>query len=518
HYRRVRDEIKAFVETLPEGLEERPGKDASRWGKPAAALLGAMQAQLDFGVAAIGGKDSMSGSFDALDVPPTLVSFALAVADASALCSPEFKAAGSRVALLAADLRADRLPEADALNALLAQMHDLIASKRVRAVYVPGRGGVAEAVFKMGLGNGLGFRFDESLTQEALFAPRLGAFVVELAQGETIGTTLGETQEQRRIVWRWEAIDLTALEAAYENTLEAVFPTRTNTERDLPELPVFHASERIKPRVSGTAKPRFVIPVFPGTNCEYESARAVERAGGVADVFVLQTASSDAIAQSLRAFAAKLDHAQGLFLPGGFSNGDEPDGSGKFITAFLRNPLAADALMRLIDKRDGLVLGVCNGFQALIKLGLVPYGRIVEPSAAMPTLTFNEIGRHQSHLVRTRVTSDRSPWLLLAGAGNVYSMPVSHGEGRFLCEPELLKSLAESGQIAAQYVDESGNPTMDVRFNPNGSLAAVEAITSPDGRILGKMGHTERSGNYLYKNTNGVKFQPLFEGGVDYFK
>ncbi|MDD4312592.1 MAG: phosphoribosylformylglycinamidine synthase, partial [Eubacteriales bacterium] len=306
----------------------KPGKDASRWGKPAAALLGAMQAQLDFGVAAIGGKDSMSGSFDALDVPPTLVSFALAVGDASALCSPEFKAVGSRVALLSASVRADGLPEADSLNALLSQIRDLIASKRARAVYAPGRGGVAEAVFKMCLGNGLGFRFDESLTQETLFAPRLGAFVVELAQGETIGKTLGETQEPRRIVWREEEIDLTELETAYENTLEDVFPTRTNTERDLPELPVFHASERIKPCVSGIAKPRFVIPVFPGTNCEYESARAVERAGGVADVFVLQTASSDAIAQSLHAFAAKLDQAQGLFLPGGFSNGDEPDGSG----------------------------------------------------------------------------------------------------------------------------------------------------------------------------------------------
>ena len=495
----------------------KPGRDASRWGKPAAALLGAMQAQLDFNVAAIGGKDSMSGSFESLDVPPTLVSFALAVADASTLCSPEFKAAGSRVALLSANLRADGLPEADSMNALLTQIHNLIASGRARAVYAPGRGGIAEAVFKMCLGNGLGFCFDETLTLSELFAPRLGVFVVELAQSETLGTTLGETRVESSLLWRGETIVLARLENAYENTLEEIFSTRTNVEITLPEIPVFHASERIAPRAHNIAKPRFVIPVFPGTNCEYESARAVECAGACADVLVLQTASSAAITQSLRAFAQKLDQAQGLFLPGGFSNGDEPDGSGKFITAFLRNPIAADALMRLIDARDGLVLGVCNGFQALIKLGLVPYGRIVEPSAAMPTLTFNEIGRHQSRLVRTRVTSDRSPWLLLAGARNIYTMPVSHGEGRFLCEAELLRDLAQSGQIAAQYVDESGCPTMEVRFNPNGSLAAVEAITSPDGRILGKMGHSERIGAGLYQNVPGDFDMRLFESAVKYF-
>ena len=495
----------------------KPGKEPSRWGKPAAALLGAMQAQLDLGVAAIGGKDSMSGSFDKLDVPPTLVSFALAVGDASALCSPEFKRAGSRVALLSSKMREDGRPDAVSLNTLLEQIHSLIADKRALAVYAPGAGGVAEAVFKMCLGNGLGFCFDDSLAQEALFASRLGAFVVELAQGETIGQTLGETQEERQIVWREEKIDLTELESAYEATLEDVFPTQTKTEQISIGIPVLHATGRIKPRAISGTKPVFVIPVFPGTNCEYESARAVERAGGVADVFVLQTSSAQAIGESLRAFSQKLDRAQGLFLPGGFSNGDEPDGSGKFITAFLRNPLAADALMRLIDARDGLVLGVCNGFQALIKLGLVPYGRIVEPSAELPTLTFNAIGRHQSRLVRTRVTSDCSPWLMLAGAGNVYSMPVSHGEGRFLCEPELLQSLAQSGQVAAQYVDESGNPTMDIRFNPNGSLAAVEAVTSPDGRILGKMGHSERIGAGLYQNVPGDYDMRLFDSAVLYF-
>ena len=495
----------------------KPNKESTRWGKPVAALLGALQAQLDLGVAAIGGKDSMSGSFDALDVPPTLVSFALAVGSADTVVSPEFKRAHSRVVLLTPEYGADGLPLADSLNVLFEQIHSLIVSKRARAVYAPGAGGIAEAVFKMCLGNGFGFCFDDAISQEELFAPRLGAFVVELSEGDAIGTPLGETLDQGVIIWRGEEIGLEKLQTDYEETLEDVFPTRTKNADVSVEIPVVSATERIKPRVSTFGKPRVLIPVFPGTNCEYESARAVERAGAIADVFVLQTASAAAIQESLRAFASKLDQAQALFLPGGFSNGDEPDGSGKFITAFLRNTIASDALMRLIDARDGLILGVCNGFQALIKLGLVPYGRIIEPTPDMPTLTFNEIGRHQSRLVRARITSDRSPWLMLAGAGNVYSMPVSHGEGRFLCPPDVLTSLAQSGQIAAQYVDESGNPTMDVRFNPNGSLAAIEAITSPDGRILGKMGHSERIGTGLYQNVPGEFDMRLFDSAVLYF-
>ena len=495
----------------------KPGLDPARWGKPTAALLGALQAQLDYGVAAIGGKDSMSGSFESLDVPPTLVSFALGVGRTETVLSPEFKRAGSRVMLLSPKMRADGLPEAESMQALLAQVHALIAGKRVRAAYALGRGGVAEAVFKMCLGNGFGFRFDSSFTQEELFAPRLGAFVVELSGGDAVGTPLGETIGTSVIIWRGEEIDLSQLEESYEQTLEDVFPTRTKQAKIAQEIPLFHESRRIKPRAGVLGKPRVLIPVFPGTNCEYESARAVERAGAIADVLVLQTASADAIGQSLRAFEQRLNRSQALLLPGGFSNGDEPDGSGKFITAFLRNPIAGDALMRLIDARDGLVLGICNGFQALIKLGLVPYGKIMEPSADLPTLTFNQIGRHQSRIVRTRVTSDRSPWLMLAGAGNVYSMPVSHGEGRFLCGDALLDDLAQRGQIAAQYVDEGGNPSMDVGCNPNGSRAAVEAITSPDGRILGKMGHSERIGTGLYQNVPGDYDMRLFESAVLYF-
>ena len=496
----------------------KPGTDASRWGKPAAALLGALQAQLDLGVAAIGGKDSMSGSFESLDVPPTLVSFAVAIGGAGTVCSPEFKRAGSAVALLRPDCRADGLPEAGSMTRLLRQIYALIESGQALSAYTPGSGGVADAVFRMCLGNGLGFRFDDAADLDALFAPHLGAFVLELAQGVDLGKPLGKTTAERALLWRGERADMDALEAAYERPLADVFPT----QKAVPsggqiDVPVIHAAQRAKPRKASFAKPRILIPVFPGTNCEYESARAVERAGAAADVLVLQTQSAAAIEASLRAFAARLDRAQALFLPGGFSNGDEPDGSGKFITAFLKNPLAAAALTRLLDERDGLALGVCNGFQALVKLGLLPYGRIEEPTPQSPTLTFNAIGRHQSRLVRARVTSDRSPWLTLAGAGEIYTMPVSHGEGRFLCPPDVFADLAESGQIAAQYVDESGKPTMDVRFNPSGSYAAVEAITSPDGRILGKMGHSERIGNGLYRNVSGSFDMRLFESAVLYF-
>ena len=495
----------------------KPGKDASRWGKPAAALLGALQAQLDFGVAAIGGKDSMSGSFEQIDVPPSLICFALAIADAGNICSPEFQQAGSRVALLTPAYRADGLPDAGSLHALFEQLHSLISQKSARAVYALGRGGIAEAAFKMCLGNGLGIRYHDALTQAELFAPRLGAFLVELRAGETCGVTIGETIATGKIHWRDEEISLDELEARYEEPLEEIFPTRTKPEGLALDVPIIHASNRALPKTKSSAKPRVLIPVFPGTNCEYESARAVEKAGAVADVLVLQTSCAAAIGESLRAFTSRLDAAQALFLPGGFSNGDEPDGSGKFITAFLRNPMAADALMQLIDHRDGLVLGICNGFQALIKLGLVPFGRIVEPAPELPTLTFNEIGRHQSRIVRTRVCSDASPWLMLADAGNIYSVPISHGEGRFVCPQELLRQLAASGQIAAQYVDDEGLPSMDVRFNPNGSFAALEALTSPDGRILGKMGHSERIGSGLYQNVPGNYDMRLFESMALYF-
>ncbi|MCE5188317.1 MAG: phosphoribosylformylglycinamidine synthase [Eubacteriales bacterium] len=495
----------------------KPGNNPARWGKPVGALLGALEAQLGLGVAAIGGKDSMSGSFENRDVPPTLVSFAVGIGTADTVVSPEFKHAGSKTVLLLPEYRADGLPELNSLKRLFTQVHALIASKQALAVYAIGAGGLAEAVFKMCLGNGFGFRFDGAWEQGELFWPRYGAFVLELAEDCGVGLPLGEPTAERALLWRGERIAMDELEAAYESTLEDVFPTRAEVPgRDL-AMPLFYATERKRPRAGAIAKPRVLIPVFPGTNCEYESARAVERAGAVADVLVLRTGSPEAVDASLRAFAARLDGSQALFLPGGFSNGDEPDGSGKYIAAFLRNSRAADAMARLFTERDGLALGICNGFQALVKLGLLPYGTITRPAPDSPTLTFNRIGRHQSRLVRTKIVSDRSPWLLLAGTGEIYTVPVSHGEGRFLCPPDALAKLGESGQIAAQYVDGQGRPTMEIQFNPSGSDAAVEAITSPDGRILGKMGHSERIGTGLYQNVPGRFDLRLFESLVCYY-
>lgn len=495
----------------------KPGTDPARWGKPVAALLGALEAQLGLGVCAIGGKDSMSGSFESLDVPPTLVSFAVGIGTTDTVVSPEFKRAGSKVALLLPDYRADGLPELRSLKRLFAEVSALIESKKVLAVYAAGAGGIAEAVFKMCLGNGLGFRFDDAWEMGELFWPRAGAFVAELEEDCEAGLPLGSTTAERALVWRTERVFMDELEAAYDGALEDVFPTCAEGSTKEIEIPLYRETERKQPRGGQIAKPRVLIPVFPGTNCEYESARAVERAGAIADVLVLRTVSPNATGDSLREFAARLDRSQALFLPGGFSNGDEPDGSGKYITAFLRNPLVLDALMRLIDRRDGLVLGVCNGFQALLKLGLLPYGRMTEPSPAAPTLAPNSIGRHQSRLVQTRVVSDRSPWLMLAGTGEIYTVPVSHGEGRFLCGPDVFLALAQSGQIAAQYVDAQGRASADIRYNPSGSFAAVEAVTSPDGRILGKMGHSERIGNGLYRNVPGRFDMRLFESLVRYF-
>ena len=495
----------------------KPGLNPARWGKPVGALLGALEAQLGLGVSSIGGKDSMSGSFENLDVPPTLVSFAVGIGTTKTVVSPEFKRAGSKTVLLLPEYRTDGLPEAESLKCLFTQVHELIVSKKALAVYAAGAGGIAEAVFKMCLGNGLGFRYDNAWERGELFQARCGAFVMELAEGCSVGLPLGVTTAERALLWRNERVPMGPLETAYENVLEDVFPTRAEVPATNLEISPFHAVERTLPRVGSIAKPRVLIPVFPGTNCEYESARAVERAGALADVLVIRTNSPEATKESLMAFAVRLDRSQALFLPGGFSNGDEPDGSGKYITAFLRNPLAADALARLLDQRDGLALGICNGFQALVKLGLLPNGAITEPSPDSPTLTFNRIGRHQSGLVRTRVVSDRSPWLMLAGIGEIYTVPVSHGEGRFLCTADVFSRLAQNGQIAAQYVDELGQPTMDIRCNPNGSYAAVEAITSPDGRVLGKMGHSERIGTGLYQNVPGRFDLRLFDSLVRYY-
>lgn len=499
---------------------ERLGTDPKRWGKPLASLLGALDAQVELGAAAIGGKDSMSGSFESLDVPPTLVSFAIAAGDTARVISPEFKLPGSKVVLLSPARRDALLPNAASQALLFEQVERLIATGKVLSAWTPSLGGVAEGLVKMCLGNRVGFAAAEGVTKEQLFAQSYGSFILELAEPLDIGEVLGETTGRYTFEACGESVSLDAVQSAYEQTLEPVLPYYTVQESEpAPEVEAvdFTAVVRAAPKV-GVAKPRVLIPVFPGTNCEDDSARAMERAGAQPEIFVINNLTPAHVAESVKAMCEKIAQSQMIFLPGGFSGGDEPEGSAKFITAFFRNPAVTEAVHTLLNRRDGLMLGICNGFQALIKLGLLPFGAITETDAACPTLTFNAIGRHQSMLVRTRVASNLSPWLQYTRPGDVHTVAVSHGEGRFVASEDVLAGLIKNGQIATQYVDMLGNPTMDVRANPNGSVLAVEGITSPDGRIFGKMGHSERSGAYLYKNIEGNKQQPIFKGGVDYFK
>ena len=496
---------------------ERLGKDPARWGKPLAALLGAFRAQKAFGVGAIGGKDSMSGSFENLDVPPTLVSFAVTTAKTGQIVSPECKAAGHRIVRLAPTLGADGLPEAPSLLANFDYVTQLLRSGKAVACYTPGMGGVAEAVFKMCIGNGFGFRFAEDLSAEALFGWDYGAFLLEVTEELPGLPVIGTVTDDGLFRRGEETLSLAELLERYEGRLEEVYPCNIPSP-DMP-LDAFScpADRRAAPAVR-CAKPRVLIPAFPGTNCEYDSARAVRDAGAEPEILVINNLSAEGVARSVDRVAAAIRNAQMVFLPGGFSGGDEPDGSAKFITAFFRAPAVREAVTELLDRRDGLICGICNGFQALIKLGLVPYGRIIDTDASCPTLTFNRIGRHQSRIVRTRIASNRSPWLSLTEVGEIYSVPISHGEGRFLAEEALVRELAAKGQIATQYVDLDGRVSADVHFNPNGSLFGVEGITSPDGRVFGKMGHAERIGDGLYRNVPGRYDLRMFEAAVRYFK
>ncbi len=496
---------------------ERLGAKAERWGKPLAALLGALQAQLDLGVGSIGGKDSMSGSFENLDVPPTLVSFAVAIGNTDNVISPEFKLPGSKVVLLQPEYDDALLPNADSLKAVFAKAEELIAAGKVLSASTPGYGGIAEQIFKSGLGNRLGFRLADGIDPDALLRPAYGSLILELAEeADAVGTLLGETSGKYQLE-AGEVIDMAELQEAWEAKLEPVMPYRICKGGE--ELPVIrHTVEKQAAPKIGIARPHALIPVFPGTNCEYDTARALERAGAEAEIFVVNNLTPAAVAESCAALCRSIEKSQIVMLPGGFSGGDEPDGSAKFITAFLRAPAVKDAIHDLLKHRDGLMLGICNGFQALVKLGLVPFGEIRDMDENCPTLTFNTIGRHQSMLVRTRIASNLSPWFSRMKTDEIYTVAISHGEGRFVAPQAVLEQLAANGQIATQYVDLNGAPTMDTRFNPNGSLWAIEGITSPDGRVLGKMGHTERSADNLYKNVPGNKYQPLFEGGVDYFK
>ena len=493
---------------------ERLRTEPERWGKPLAALLGALDAQLGLGLAAIGGKDSMSGSFEQLDVPPTLVSFAIAAGDTRRVISPELKSAGNRLALLGADPY-----DAAAMCEIYEHIEALVEQGKLRSAWSVGHSGIAEGIFKMAVGNGLGVELDDAFDADRLFGWSYGSFILELAPDCADGETIGVVTEKYALTTKGESADLSLVQEAWEAKLEPVLPYRTAPGQESGDVRAisFKTDSRVAPKL-GIARPKALIPVFPGTNCEYDTARALRRAGAEPEILVVRNLSPADVEQSVERMAKSIANSQMIVLPGGFSGGDEPDGSAKLIVSFFRNPRLTEAVHELLGARDGLMLGICNGFQALIKLGLLHTGQIVDTDDKCPTLTFNSIGRHQSMLVRTRVASNKSQWLSRCEPGEEYTVAISHGEGRFICPPGLLRELEENGQLATQYVTPDGVPTMDVRYNPNGSVLAVEGVCSPDGRILGKMGHSERNGDKVYLNVQGDKFQPLFEGGVDYFK
>jgi len=504
---------------------EKLGKDPVKWGKPFSALLGAYYAQKRLGIPAIGGKDSMSGTFHDLNVPPTLVAFAVAVLNTSQVVSQEFKKVGSKVVLVPAARDCFELPDFEALKKNFDRVTHAIHSGKVLSSHTVTFGGLAEAVSKMCFGNKIGMKFIKLMDETGLFAPSYGSIVLEIDAaadpekllGDLAYQLLGYTQEEPVISVNGIELELNDLLDAWEEPLEKVFPTRVEANEDEPIHFRCEMRNTAKPAFR-TAKPRVIIPVFPGTNCEYDSARAFERAGAIVDTLVIRNLTPSEIEDSLEALVKAINNAQILMLPGGFSAGDEPDGSGKFISTMFRNPRVKDAVMDLLKKRDGLILGICNGFQALIKLGLVPFGEIVDITEDCPTLTFNRIGRHVSRMVRTKIVSTLSPWFSKARLGDIHVIPVSHGEGRFVANEQWIQTLMKNGQIATQYVDLDGNPTYDIAFNPNGSVHAIEGITSPDGRVLGKMGHSERIGFGTLINIPGEKDQLIFESGVQYFK
>ncbi len=496
---------------------EKPGTDGKRWGKPLAALLGAFEAQLELGIGAIGGKDSMSGSFEKLDVPPTLVSFAVTTEKTNDIVSPEFKKNGSKVYILKAQLDENGLPVTESLKKLFDTVCELLRSRKAIACYTPTLGGIAEAVIKMAFGNGFGFRFADDITLDEIFGYNYASFILE-ADGEIDGAEyIGTVTDNGKFTYRADSVDCAEAAKLYEDKLESVYSCNIKADENPVETFSFDADSHLSPAIK-CAKPKVLIPAFPGTNCEFDSAKAVRDAGAEPEIIVINNLSADGISRSVEYFAGQVRDAQMIFIPGGFSGGDEPDGSGKFITAFFRNAAVKDAVTELLDNRDGLMCGICNGFQALIKLGLVPYGKIIDTDDTCPTLTFNTIARHQSKIVRTRIASNKSPWLSLMNVGDIVNVPISHGEGRFFADAELIKQLAANGQIATQYVDFDGNATNDINFNPNGSMYAIEGITSPDGRVFGKMGHSERIGNGLYKNVSGDYNIRMFEAAVKYFK
>jgi len=500
--------------TFQEYFERTQGKP-ERWGKPFAALLGAYRAQLEMGCGAIGGKDSMSGTFEHIDVPPTLVSFAVSTAKAQDVISAEFKAAGHKIGYIAPKYDENGLPVFDSVKEVFRTVEKLIRDKKAVSVWSVAHGGVAEGIFKMSLGNRIGAKLDK-LSDEELFTPVYGAFILELT-GDADGVkTIGETVADYAITSGDVKLDVASLEKKWDDVLEPVFKAQL-PEKLAPEKIAYTGGCELKHSSVKVAKPRVLIPVFPGTNCEYDMANAFNTYGGDSDIFVIRNLSAKDMEDSVNEFAKHIQNSQMIAIPGGFSGGDEPEGSAKFINAFFRNPKIKDAVEEMLYTRDGLMIGICNGFQALIKLGLVPFGRIVPLTAESPTLTYNTIGRHQSQLTLTRICTNKSPWLSCCNVGDIHNIPISHGEGRFVAPESVIKQLIANGQVATQYVDLSGNPTMDVAFNPNSSMYAIEGIISPDGRVLGKMGHTERLTDNVAKNVAGNKEQLLFKGGVEYF-
>ena len=493
------------------------GKDARRWGQPFSALLGAFKAQIDLGIASIGGKDSMSGSFENLDVPPTLVSFAVTTGKVGEVITNDMKAAGHKLVWLAPEYDGNGLPKAESLIALFNRVTALMREGKVYSAYTPTYGGIAEAVYKMCIGNGLGFAYDKDMSLDDIFGYSYGSFLLEADADADFGKCVGTVTDDGCFSYNGESVCGCELSELYESKLEGVFPTLEKKNNNKVEKFSFEAKERVAPKVK-VARPKVLIPVFPGTNCEFDSAKVMRDAGADAEIFVINNLTSDGISRSVESFAEKIKQSQMIFVPGGFSGGDEPDGSGKFILAFFKNEAIKEGVSQLLDSRDGLMCGICNGFQALIKLGLVPYGKIIDTDENCPTLTFNTIARHQSKLVRVRIASNKSPWLAATNVGDVYTVPISHGEGRFLASEEVVRALAANGQIATQYVDLCGEPTDDIRFTPNNSVYAIEGITSPDGRVFGKMGHSERIGNGLYKNVIGKFDMKMFESAVKYFK
>lgn len=498
---------------------ERLGNEPARWGKPTAALLGGLEAQIGYKVPSIGGKDSMSGSFNDLDVPPTLVCFAVGMTKASKTVSSIFKKKGSVVKLLPVPVdEKSGLPDFDKSMELMMNVYENVRNGNILAASTVKEGGAAASVCKMAFGEKTGFTFEQNLSKETLFAPLQASFVVELADGfDMEGIKLGTTTSNGLFIIDGEVITLDELISAWSEKLEKVFPTDSGKKAEIKGVPLYKERSVFIAK-NKVAKPKVFIPAFPGTNCEIDSARAFEKAGAEADILVVKNLTPSDIEETIDKMAEKINESQMIMLPGGFSGGDEPEGSGKFIATTFRNPKIKEAVTKLLNCRDGLMLGICNGFQALIKLGLVPYGKIEKLEEYDPTLTFNTIGRHISQMAYTRVASVKSPWFSSINAGDVFAVPISHGEGRFVADDDVVKELIKNGQIATQYVDENGMVADSMPFNPNGSVCAIEGITSPDGRVLGKMAHSERKGADLYKNVPFEKDMKIFESGVNYFK